>query len=98
MSYQIEITDDARIDMTYFEVYERKIIIAGIKEQLAYEPLNETRNRKKLRDNPIATWELRINKYRVFYEVNNNVVTVTIISIGMKEHNTLYIRNKEMKI
>ena len=98
MNYQIEITYDATIDMTFFEVYERKIIIAGIKEQLTYEPLKETKNRKKLRDNPVATWELRINNYRVFYEVNNNVVTVTVVSIGMKKHNILYIRNKEVKI
>ncbi|OQX16444.1 MAG: hypothetical protein BWK80_40155 [Desulfobacteraceae bacterium IS3] len=98
MIYQIEITDDAKTDMSFFEMYERKIILAGIKEQLTHEPLKETKNRKKLRDNPIAAWELRIGRYRIFYEVNKNIVTVTVVSVAMKRHNVLYIRNKEVKI
>jgi len=73
MIYQIEITDDAKTDMSFFEMYERKIILAGIKEQLTHEPLKETKNRKKLRDNPIAAWELRIGRYRIFYEVNKHI-------------------------
>ncbi len=98
MIYQIEITDDAKTDMSFFEMYERKIILAGIKEQLTHEPLKETKNRKKLRDNPIAAWELRIGRYRIFYEVNKHIVTVTVVSVAMKRHNVLYIRNKEVKI
>jgi mRNA-degrading endonuclease RelE of RelBE toxin-antitoxin system len=98
MSYRIEITDDAKADLLCFDAYERKIILTGIKEQLTHEPFKETKNRKRLRDNPIAPWELRIGKYRIFYELNDNVITVVIIAAGMKKHNVLYIRNKEVKI
>ncbi len=98
MIYKIEITEDAKIDLSFFKAYERKIILASIREQLSYEPLKETRNQKKLRENPIAPWELRIGKYRIFYEVRNDIVTVGIISVGKKEHNVLYIRGKEVKI
>jgi mRNA-degrading endonuclease RelE of RelBE toxin-antitoxin system len=60
--------------------------------------LKETKNRKELRCNPVASWELRSGKYRAFYEVQNDIVTVIVVSIGMKEHNKLYIRGKDVKI
>jgi mRNA-degrading endonuclease RelE of RelBE toxin-antitoxin system len=63
MKYKIEITEDAKKDLSYFNAYEKKEILTGVKEQLLYEPLKETRNRKKLRANPVAPWELRIGRY-----------------------------------
>lgn len=98
MRYKIEITEDAKADLSFFKVSERKEILSDIKKQLLYEPLKETRNRKKLRDNPIAPWELRVGKYRIFYEVENDIVTVIIISIGFKKHNVLFIRGIEVTI
>ena len=96
--YEIEITEEAKIDLSFFKAYERKTILAAIREQLSHEPLKETRNRKKLRENPLANWELRCGKYRIFYEVRKNIVTVGIIAVGWKKHNELYIRNKEVII
>ena len=98
MKYKIEITEDAKTDLSFFKACERKEILSDIREQLSYEPLRETRNRKRLRDNPVAPWELRIGNYRIFYEVNNDIVTVIVISVGIKEHNILYIRGKEVRI
>ena len=98
MIYKIEITEDAKIDLSFFKVHERKTILRSVKEKLSYEPLKETKNRKKLRNNPVAPWELRIGSYRVFYEVDNNSVKVIIISVGNKEHNILFIRGKRVKI
>ncbi|MBP1468706.1 type II toxin-antitoxin system RelE/ParE family toxin [Candidatus Chloroploca sp. M-50] len=103
--YHIEITDEAEHDLSYYRAYERKAITDGILTQLAYEPHQETVNRKRLRDNPIATWELRIGKYRVFYEIEHDdtvgpddAALVIIISVGHKEHNVLYIRGKVVKL
>ena len=72
--------------------------MSEIREQLTDQPLVETKNRKSLRDNPIASWELRIGKYRVFYEVDDAVQMVSIVSVGHKEHNILLIRDKEVQI
>jgi mRNA interferase RelE/StbE len=58
----------------------------------------ETKNRKPLRDNPIASWELRAGKHRIFYEAEETARKVTIVSVGHKEHNTLLIRGKEVQI
>lgn len=96
--YLIEVTNEAKADLYHYTAFERKIITGEIRNQLSQQPLLETRNRKKLRDNPIASWELRSNKYRIFYEVNEISRKVTIVAIGHKEHNLLLIKGKEVKI
>ena len=50
------------------------------------------------RDNPVARWELRIGKYRVFYEVYENTSTVAVGAVGFKVHNVLYIRGEEVEL
>ena len=47
-----------------------------------------------LRSNPIASWELRIDQFRVFYDVDAGAEVVLIKAVGWKEHNTLYFRGK----
>jgi mRNA-degrading endonuclease RelE of RelBE toxin-antitoxin system len=96
--YSIEMTQDAREDLSYYAAAERKSIVTAIRQQLATDPLLETRNRKRLRDNPIATLELRVDRYRVFYEVDAAMLAVTIVSVGHKSHNQLYIRGKEVAL
>jgi mRNA-degrading endonuclease RelE of RelBE toxin-antitoxin system len=96
--FQIGFVEDARKDLTWLTAYERKMIIDEIKRQLSDQPTVETRNRKMLRDNPLARWELRVGKYRVFYEVAEGVSTVLVGAIGVKEHDRLYIRGQEVRL
>lgn len=63
--YQIEVTKEAKVDLSYDTAFERKIITSETRSQLTHQPSVETRNRKKLRDNPIASWELRAGRYRI---------------------------------
>jgi mRNA-degrading endonuclease RelE of RelBE toxin-antitoxin system len=67
---------------------------------LRYEPTTETRNRKQLGENEWSDWELRVQKYRVFYDVSveEDRHSVKIKAIGHKEHNTLYIGSKEVQL
>jgi mRNA-degrading endonuclease RelE of RelBE toxin-antitoxin system len=96
--YQIELTEDATSDLAWYRAFERKIILSQIRQELEQEPLTETRNRKRLRDNPIAPWELRIGKYRVFYYVPEETTVVSVVAIGHKEHNLLFIRGQEVSL
>ena len=103
--FTIELTDDAERDLAFYRAAERKSILESIVTQLSFEPTTETANRKRLRDNPLATWEVRIGKYRVFYEVefkpdldNDDTALVIIIAIGHKEHNVLSIRGKVVRL
>ncbi|MGH7794620.1 MAG: type II toxin-antitoxin system RelE family toxin [Candidatus Binatia bacterium] len=58
----------------------------------------EPKNRKPLRDNPVASWELRVGKFRVFYEVDDPARLIVVVSAGHKEHNVLIIRGKAVQI
>ncbi|MBW8878312.1 MAG: type II toxin-antitoxin system RelE/ParE family toxin [Acidobacteria bacterium] len=96
--FGIELTDEARVDLFFYSASERKLITAGVRAQLLHEPLVTTKNRKLLRTNPIASWELRLGKFRVFYEVDDSSRTVRIVAVGHKEHNQLFVRGEEVKI
>ena len=65
---------------------ERSLALGSIERQLLHEPLVEPRNRKPLRPNPIAPWELRIGKLRVFYEViPSDPGVVRIVAVGKRK-------------
>ena len=98
MTYTIEFTEEAKRDLAYFTAHARKKILHKVREQLSHEPSVQTRNRKSLRDNPVAPWELRIGHYRVFYQIDQNVVTVGVVAVGQKRHNILYIRGKQVEL
>ena len=52
----------------------------------------QTKNRKRMRPNPLATWELRIGKLRAYYDVlTNPEPTVLIVAVGIKDRNTVHI-------
>jgi mRNA-degrading endonuclease RelE of RelBE toxin-antitoxin system len=96
--YYIDVTVDAKADLKFYPVHAQRVITAGIRFHLEFEPARATNNRKPLRSHPIASWELRIGKYRVFYEVDETAHVVTVVSIGHKDHNTLFVRGKEVRI
>ncbi len=78
---------------------ERSTVMDAIKGQLLHEPLAETRNRKPLRPNPIAPWELRVGKLRVFYEVTpGGPAVVRVLAVGKKGQNILRIAGREIKL
>jgi len=98
MSFKIEFTPEVIEDIRSFKKYEQKRIIQEVENQLTYQPTEETRNRKKLRPNQLAEWELRIDKFRVFYDLDIEERRVKIEAVGYKKGNTLFIRGKEYNL
>ena len=96
VTFRVEFTEKAFVHLEAFRRFERNIILDAIKAQLPYQPTEETRHRKLLRANPLADWELRIQQYRVFYEVDSERHLVRIVAIGHKEHNKLFIGGEEI--
>jgi mRNA-degrading endonuclease RelE of RelBE toxin-antitoxin system len=97
VAYEIRFASSARRHLHEFIVGERAVILAAIETHLSHQPLVETRNRKRLRPNPIAPWELRVRTMRVFYEVDQPGV-VTVLAIGAKRGNRLYIGGEEIQL
>jgi mRNA-degrading endonuclease RelE of RelBE toxin-antitoxin system len=95
MVYRIEYSPESESHLRFFTAYQQMIILDTINEQLMYQPTEETRNRKLMRPNPLAVWELRIGDLRVYYEVENEPeLLVYINAVGIKKHNQVYIGGK----
>jgi len=96
--FTIDITIDAIEDMQVFRKYDCRRIFVRIEDQLTHQPDGETRNRKPLQPNELAEWELRLDPFRVFYDIDHENGIVSVIAIGKKEGNRLYIRGVEYKL
>ncbi len=99
MPFDIRFAADVRQHLEALTARERSTVVEALERQLLHEPLFETRNRKPLRPNPVAPWELRIGNLRVFYEVvPGDPGVVRIVAIGKKEGNVIRIAGKEIKL
>jgi mRNA-degrading endonuclease RelE of RelBE toxin-antitoxin system len=99
VAYRIRLAESAEEHFAQLTARQQAIVLDAIKVQLRYEPLRETRNRKRLRPNPLAPWELRVGALRVFYEVDaDEADLVDILALGIKRGNRLFIAGKEIKI
>ncbi|HSF72321.1 MAG TPA: type II toxin-antitoxin system RelE/ParE family toxin [Microcoleus sp.] len=99
MSYQIEYTDAAIEHLKFLTTRQQRTVLDTVDEQLKYEPLVETRNRKPMEPNSLATWELRSGNLRVYYEVEENTVSVVYIqAVGVKNRNRVRIGLEEIEL
>ena len=97
MKFSIHLTDSAIEDLDYYRKNERQMISGCIALLLTRDANVETGRRKPLRPNRLATWELRIDDYRVFYDLEEDD-EVKVVAVGHKEHNDLYIRGKKVEL
>ncbi len=98
MPFDIVFTLEAIADLHSFLKKERRHLVDEIESQLSHELKVETRNRKKLRPNQVAEWEIRIGKFRVFFDIDNENKRVKIEAVGYKKGNRLYIRGEEYEL
>jgi len=98
VAYEIEITDEADGQLKKLEAGERAALLLAIYAQLPHQPTVETRNRKRMRPNPIAPWVLRVGKLRVYYEVSEPDPVVTVRAIGIKDRNRVTIGGVEVDL
>jgi mRNA-degrading endonuclease RelE of RelBE toxin-antitoxin system len=96
--FEIEFTSEAERDLKWFRKNEQNVILDAIEAQLRYEPTIETRNLKRLRPNQMAEWELRVGKFRIFYDVDNQMRIVSLEAIGLKIGSNMFFRGKERKL
>jgi len=99
MPFEIEFMPDAWEHLQNFSARDRTILLAEIETQLHYKPNVRTRKRKPLRPSSFAAWELRVRKFRVFYDIeNNDAKMVFIIAIGIKDRNRLSIGGRRFEL
>ena len=99
MPYQIEFAKSVKAHLEVLRARQRSTVVDAIERQLTNEPSKETRNRKPLRPNPVAPWELRAGELRVFYEVSEGPpAQVQILAVGIKVRETLRIGGQEITL
>ena len=97
--YEIQFAESVESHLKALTAAQRAAAFDAIGTQLAHEPLKETRNRKPLRPNPIAPWELRVGPLRVFYDVTEGPPPIVqVLAVGIKERNLLRIGGEEVNL
>lgn len=92
MPYRIEYSPQSETHLQYLTARQQAIVLDTVDEQLAYPPTVETKNRKPMRPNSLAPWELRIDNLRVYYDVEEEPEPVVYINaVGVKERNQVRI-------
>jgi mRNA-degrading endonuclease RelE of RelBE toxin-antitoxin system len=99
LPYRIEYSPEAEGHLRELTARERELIFDGVDDQLTDQPSVETRNRKPMRPNPIAPWELRLGELRVYFDVEETPERLVIIlAIGVKERNRVRIGRKVFEL
>ena len=99
MAYTIEFAESVKRQFRQLTANQSARILDAVEKKLRDEPLKETRNRKPLRPNPLAPWQLSVGNLRVFYEISSEEPNlVKILAIGEKRENQLIIAGKVVKL
>ena len=96
MAFRIDISPDAQEHLAGLRKFDQVRIVDAIEAQLTNEPRKPSRNRKPMRSNLIATWELRISNFRVYYDVEQQ--TVFVRAIGVKHRDRVTIGDEEVEL
>lgn len=92
MTYRVEYSPDAVKHLRILNARQRATILDVAAGQLTQHPTVETRNRRRMRPNPLAPWALRVGNLRVYYDVQHSPdAVVFILAIGVKRRNVLYV-------
>ena len=99
LAYRIQYSPDADEHLCALSVRHQSIILDAVDKKLAHQPTVETKNRKLMRPNPLAPWELRIGDLRVYYDVEEEPEPVVCVrAVGIKERNRVRIGNEVIKL
>jgi mRNA-degrading endonuclease RelE of RelBE toxin-antitoxin system len=98
LNYRIEYSPETDEHLRSLSARQRAMVFDTVDEQLAHEPSAQTRNRKPMRPNSLAPWELRIGEIRVYYDIDEPKRVVTILAVGLKDRNRVIIGGEEVQL
>jgi len=99
MSYRIEYSPDTIAHLQGLTARQRALVLDAVEQQLSHQPTVETRNRKPMRPNRLAPWELRVEECRVYYDVGEDPEpTVMVVAVGIKDRSRVIIGGEEIEL
>jgi mRNA-degrading endonuclease RelE of RelBE toxin-antitoxin system len=99
LPYEVEYSPETVDHLRALTARQQSIVLDMVDKQLKHQPTVETRNRKPMRPNPLAPWELRIGNLRVYYDVENDPEPIVFIrAVGIKERNQVRIGGEVIEL
>jgi len=96
--YQIDFSQDAERQLRALSKRDQALLISSIRQQLTHQPAASSRNRKLLRPNIRAAWELRVRDFRVLYNIDEDIVTVIVVAVAIKDRNRYLVDGEEYEL
>jgi mRNA-degrading endonuclease RelE of RelBE toxin-antitoxin system len=97
--YRIDYSPEAVDHLAALTARESRTVLDVVDRQLRHEPTRATRNRKVLRANSVAPWELRVGELRVYYEVREEPERVVVVkAVGVKDRDRVRIGGEEVEL
>ena len=97
--FRIEYADAAMQNLRHLSARQRALVLDVVEAQLAHQPTLPTRNRKLLRANRVAPWELRIGDIRVYFDATDAPEgVVTVRAVGVKVRDRVLIGGEEVDL
>ena len=99
MPYRIEYSPDAETHLRALTARQRATVLDGVEKHLIDQPMSETRNRKPMRPNPLAPWELRLGNLRAYFDFKDEPEAVVFVrAIGIKVGSRVRIAGQETEL
>ncbi len=96
MTWAVVLKESVLDDLRWFGKKDGRLLLREAEARLSAGPLAESREMKTLRPNPVAQRELRLfGKYRVLFNVDEGALEVTMVLIGEKRGNALFVQGEE---
>lgn len=96
MRYEIQLFPDAVDDLRSLKANTRARILDAIEQFLRYEPYKESKSRiKHLRGLSSPQFRLRVDDYRVYYDITGNIVG--IIALVSKKASISWLEREGVK-
>jgi mRNA-degrading endonuclease RelE of RelBE toxin-antitoxin system len=99
MPYHVEFSPDAEDHLRALTARQQRRVLDAVDIQLVHQPTLETKNRKPMRPNPVAPWELRVGELRVYYDVEESPERVVLVrAVGVKVRDRVRIGGEEIEL
>jgi len=92
LRFRIEYSPAAVGHLKVLSARQQATVLDGIDRNLSLNATTETRNRKPMRPNPLAPWELRLGSLRIYFDpILEPEPVVVVLAVGVKDRNAVRI-------
>jgi len=99
MTFRIEYAPEAVDHLAALPRHQASMVLDQVERKLKHQPTLSSRNRKLLRANPVAPWELRLGPLRVYFDVSvEPTPVVTVRAVGVKVRDRVSIAGEEVDL